>query len=95
MSWVISQGAEVLLQSGPGNTVTGLMVDGFNGQLMMSPSIRLSPVGPTINLPPKNEAENFLVAFVYLRDMVDGAKLTYKAPPGIDAYLGPNDGRIY
>lgn len=95
MSWSISRGDEVLLQSGAKNEVTGAMADGYRGQLMLAPSIRLSPVGPTITLPPKNETESFLVAFVYLRDALDGAKLTYKAPPDIDKYLGPNDGRIY
>lgn len=95
MSWTISKGGEVLLESGAKNEVTGAMADGYRGQLMLAPSIRLSPVGPTITLPPKNEVESFLVAFVYLRDTTDGAKLTYKAPAGLDDYLGPNDGRLY
>jgi len=95
MSWSISRDGEVLLKSSGKTGVTGAMADGYRGQLMTTPAVRLSPVGPTIQMPPQNEVESFLVAFVYLRDSLDGAKLNYKAPAGVDKYLGPQDGRVY
>lgn len=88
--WSISVDDEVIIQSDKTDSVAGPMADALRGMLLFQDEIPISPIGPTITLPPKNELEWFAIAHNYVFSAYGGKKkITYNSPPGFDKYMRP------
>lgn len=88
--WSISVDGEVYLQHDVERQVAGPGASGLFGMTLFCDVIQITPVGPFVRLPPKNEVEWFAVAFHYISGIVDSrARLSYETPPGYEKWIRP------
>lgn len=88
--WSISIDGAIILEHDPTKNVKGPGANTFLGSMMFQDEVEITPVGPTVKWPPKDEIQWFAVAFNFIsRVMQDKNKISYQSPPGFDEWLRP------
>lgn len=88
--WSISINDQIALEHNAQDGVGGPGANMFFGTMMFEDEIQLSPVGPTVKWPPKNEIEWFAVAYDFASRLVkDAGSISSQPPPGFEKWMRP------